>query len=63
MVGMFMQYMYSDKIPASILFPLSNAGYIIFSLIIGSIVYRKKPTLLDYIQLIIALSGMSLFFF
>lgn len=62
-VGMFMQYMYADKIPASILFPLSNAGCIIFSLIIGSIAYRKKPKLLDYIQLVIALSGMSLFFF
>ena len=61
--GMFMQYMYADKVPASILFPLSNAGCIIFSLIIGCLAYRKKPKLQDIIQLVIALGGMSLFFF
>ena len=61
--GMFMQYMYADTIPASILFPLSNAGCIIFSLIIGCIAYKKKPKLQDIIELIIALSGMTLFFF
>lgn len=61
--GMFMQYMYADTVPASILFPLSNAGCIIFSLIIGSIIYRKKPKLQDISQLIVALLGMSLFFF
>lgn len=61
--GMFMQYMYADTIPASILFPLSNVGCIIFSLIIGCIAYRKKPKLQDIIELVIALSGMTLFFF
>ncbi len=61
--GMFMQYMFADTIPASILFPLSNAGTIVFSLIIGSIVYRKKPKLQDLIQLAIAAAGMVLFFF
>lgn len=61
--GMLMQYMFADVIPASILFPLSNAGCIIFSLIIGSIVYLKKPKLQDIIQLVIALVGMILFFF
>ena len=61
--GMFMQYMFADKVPASVLFPLSNAGCIVFSLIIGSIVYRKKPKLQDIIQLSIALAGMVLFFF
>ena len=61
--GMFMQYMYADVVPASILFPLSNAGCIIFSLIIGSIAYRKKPKLQDIIQLLIAVTGMTLFFF
>lgn len=61
--GMFMQYMYADTVPASILFPLSNAGCIVFSLIIGCIVYRKKPKIQDIFQLIVALLGMSLFFF
>lgn len=61
--GMFMQYMYADVIPASILFPLSNAGCIVFSLIIGCIVYRKKPKLQDIIQFSVALAGMILFFF
>ena len=61
--GMLMQYMYADVVPASILFPLSNAGCIIFSLIIGSIAYRKKPKLQDIIQLLIAVTGMTLFFF
>ena len=61
--GMFMQYMFADTIPASILFPLSNAGTIVFSLIIGSIVYCKKPKLQDLIQLAIAAAGMVLFFF
>lgn len=61
--GMFMQYMFADKVPASVLFPLSNAGCIVFSLIIGSIAYRKKPKLQDIIQLSIALAGMVLFFF
>ena len=61
--GMLMQYMYANVVPASILFPLSNAGCIIFSLIIGSIAYRKKPKLQDIIQLLIAITGMTLFFF
>lgn len=61
--GMLMQYMYADVIPASILFPLSNAGTIIFSLIIGCIAYRKKPKIQDIIQLLVAVSGMVLFFF
>lgn len=61
--GMFMQYMYADVIPASILFPLSNAGCIVFSLIIGCIAYRKKPKLQDIIQFLVALTGMILFFF
>ena len=61
--GMFMQYMYADVIPASILFPLSNAGCIVFSLIIGCIAYRKKPKVQDIAQLLIALAGMTLFFF
>lgn len=61
--GMFMQYMYADTIPASILFPLSNAGCIVFSLIIGCIAYKKKPKLQDIAQMVVALIGMSLFFF
>ncbi|MBE6136304.1 MAG: hypothetical protein E7181_03460 [Erysipelotrichaceae bacterium] len=61
--GMFMQYMFADTIPASILFPLSNAGCIVFSLIIGCIAYRKKPKLQDIAQIVVALIGMSLFFF
>lgn len=60
-VGMFLQYSFADKIPASILFPLSNGGCIVFGLIIGCIAYRKKPKLSDIIQLIIAIMGMSLF--
>ena len=60
-VGMFLQYSFADKIPASILFPLSNGGCIVFALIIGCIAYKKKPTLADIIQFIIALSGMVLF--
>ena len=59
--GMSMQYAFADKIPASILFPLSNAGCIIFGLVIGCIAYRKKPKLQDVIQMVIALSGMVLF--
>ena len=61
--GMFLQYMHSDTIPASILFPLTNAGCIVFSLIIGCIAYKKKPKLIDIIQISVALVGMSLFFF
>ena len=61
--GMAMQYAFADKIPASILFPLSNGGCIIFGLIIGCIVYRKKPKLQDIIQLIIATGGMIMFIF
>ena len=61
-VGMFLQYSYADKIPASILFPLSNAGSLIFGLIIGCIAYKRKPTTVDIVQLVIALVGMVLFF-
>lgn len=61
--GLFMQYMYADVVPASILFPLSNAGCIVFSLIIGCIAYKKKPKLQDIVQIVVALAGMSLFFF
>lgn len=61
--GMFMQYLYADTIPASILFPLSNAGCIVFSLIIGCLIYQKKPKLQDIAQIVVALMGMSLFFF
>ena len=61
-VGMFLQYAFADKIPASILFPLSNGGCIVFALIISSIAYRKKPSLSDIIQFAIALGGMVLFF-
>ena len=60
-VGMFLQYSFADKIPASILFPLSNAGALAFGLIIGCIAYRKKPTLPDVIQFIVAAGGMVLF--
>ena len=60
-VGMFLQYSYADKVPASILFPLSNGGSLIFGLIIGCIAYRKKPTLPDIIQISIAIVGMVLF--
>lgn len=59
--GMFLQYAFADKVPASILFPLSNGGCIIFALIIGSIVYRKIPSLADIIEFVIALGGMVLF--
>ena len=59
--GMFLQYSNADKIPASILFPLSNGGCIVFSLIIGCIAYRRKPKLQDIVQLIIATGGMVLF--
>lgn len=59
--GMFLQYAFADKIPASILFPLSNGGCIVFALIIGCIVYKKKPKLQDIIQFVIALSAMALF--
>jgi len=41
-VGMFLQYSYADRIPASILFPLSNGGALLFSLIIGCIAYKKS---------------------
>ena len=61
-VGMFLQYSYADKIPASILFPLSNGGCIVFGLIIGCIAYRRKPTLPDIIQILVAISGMVFFF-
>lgn len=60
-VGMFLQYSYADKVPASILFPLSNGGTMVFGLIIGCIAYRKKPTLPDIIQIVIAILGMVLF--
>ena len=60
--GMAMQYAFADKIPASILFPLSNGGCIVFGLIIGCIAYRKKPKLQDIIQVLVAISGMILFF-
>ena len=60
-VGMFLQYSYADKVPASILFPLSNGGAMVFGLIIGCIAYRKKPTLPDIIQIVIAILGMVLF--
>ena len=60
-VGMFLQYSYADKVPASILFPLSNGGAMVFGLIIGCIAYRKKPTVPDLIQIIIAIIGMVLF--
>ena len=60
-VGMFLQYSYADKVPASILFPLSNGGALVFGLIIGCIAYRKKPTLPDIIQIIVAAIGMVLF--
>ena len=61
--GMFLQYMNADKIPASILFPLSNGGCIVFSLIFACIFYKRKPRLIDIIQMLVALGGMSLFFF
>ena len=60
-VGMFLQYDFADRVPASILFPLSNGGCIVFALIIGCIVYKKKPQLSDIIQFIVALGGMVLF--
>ena len=60
-VGMFLQYSYADRIPASILFPLSNGGALLFGLIIGCIAYKKKPTLPDIIQASIAVAGMVLF--
>ena len=60
-VGMFLQYSYADKVPASILFPLSNGGAMVFGLIIGCIAYKKKPTLPDIIQISIAIIGMVLF--
>ena len=60
-IGMFLQYSYADKVPASILFPLSNGGSLVFGLIIGCIVYRKKPTLPDIIQISVAVVGMVLF--
>ena len=59
--GMAMQYAFADTIPASILFPLSNGGCIVFGLIIGCIAYKKKPKLQDIIQMIISISGMVLF--
>lgn len=60
-VGMFLQYSYADKVPASILFPLSNGGAMVFGLIIGCIAYKKKPTLPDIIQISVAIIGMVLF--
>lgn len=60
-VGMFLQYSFADKVPASVLFPLSNGGCIVFGLIIGCIAYKKKPTLPDIIQMLIAITGMVLF--
>ena len=60
-VGMFLQYNFADQIPATVLFPLSNGGCIIFSLIIGCLFYRKKPKISDIIQIAIAAVGMSLF--
>ena len=59
--GMAMQYAFADKIPASILFPLSNGGCIFFGLVIGCIAYKKKPKLQDIIQMIVSISGMVLF--
>lgn len=61
-VGMSMQYAFADKIPASILFPLSNGGCIFFGLVIGCIAYKKKPKLQDLIQMIVSIAGMVLFF-
>lgn len=60
-VGMFLQYNFADQIPATVLFPLSNGGCIIFSLIIGCLFYWKKPKLSDIIQIAVAAIGMSLF--
>ena len=60
-VGMFLQYCFADQIPASVLFPLSNGGCIVFSLIIGCLFYRKKPKISDIIQIVIASAGMALF--
>lgn len=60
-VGMFLQYSYANTVPASILFPLSNGGSLVFGLIIGCIAYRKKPTLPDIIQISISIVGMVLF--
>lgn len=60
-VGMFLQYSYADRIPASILFPLSNGGALVFGLIIGCIAYKRKPTLSDIIQVFTAIAGMVLF--
>ena len=59
--GMAMQYAFADKIPASILFPLSNGGCIFFGLVIGCIAYKKKPKFQDIIQMIVSISGMVLF--
>ena len=61
--GMAMQYAFADTLPASILFPLSNGGCILFGLIIGCIAYKKKPKLQDIIQMLISISGMVLFIF
>ena len=60
-VGMFLQYSYADRVPASVLFPLSNGGALVFGLIIGCIAYKKKPTIPDIIQVSIAIVGMVLF--
>ena len=60
-VGMFLQYSYADRIPASILFPLSNGGALVFGLIIGCIAYKRKPTLSDIFQVFTAIAGMVLF--
>lgn len=62
-VGMSLQYAFADKVPASILFPLSNGGCIVFALIFSCLFYRKKPALKDIIQFVIAIGGMVLFFF
>ena len=60
-VGMFLQYDFADQIPATVLFPLSNGGCIVFSLLIGCLFYRRKPKISDIIQIAIATIGMSLF--
>lgn len=60
-VGMVLQYSYADKVPASILFPLSNGGALAFGLLIGCIAYKKKPTIPDIIQFVIAVIGMVFF--
>ena len=50
----------AGKLPSSVFFPAINIGSILFSLILGLIIYKEKPTKKDILVLLLALTSIVL---